>query len=69
MVEALSEEKEATVNTFLKTQEDFSEKNCLWMALRKYECWVWNSDTPMCHKNWKDDSPSDSGGKSLAFLS
>jgi hypothetical protein len=63
MVEIVSEEKGTEIDKFVKTQQDFKDKACLWMALRKYECWVWNSDTPMCHTNWKDEGPTDSGGK------
>jgi len=63
MVEIVSEEKGTNIDKFVKNQQDFKDKACLWMALRKYECWVWNSDSPMCHTNWKDEGPAKSGGK------
>ena len=61
MVEITTEEKQTEVDKFLDGQDDLEDDQSLWMALRKYECWVWTSDTPMCHTKWEDDS-EDSGG-------
>jgi hypothetical protein len=29
-----------------------------WIGLRKFECWVWLSDTPLCYVNWFPGEPS-----------
>ena len=28
-------------------------------GLRKFECWAWASDTPMCYTNWLPGEPND----------
>jgi len=66
-VEIISEEKQKEVDEFLGSQDGLADSEGLWMALRKYECWVWTSDTPMCHKNWEGE-PEGSGGKRLLHL-
>ena len=61
LVEITSAKKQEEVDKFLDGQDGLEDGEGLWMALRKYECWVWTSDTPMCHVNWESE-PSDSGG-------
>ncbi len=40
-----------------------------WIGLRKKECWVWNSNTPVCYKAWHKKYPKDGeGGISTAFI-
>jgi hypothetical protein len=29
------------------------------IGLRRFECWVWLSDTPICYSNWLPGEPSD----------
>ena len=66
MAEITSVEKQQEVDELLDGQNDMEETEGLWMALRKYECWVWTSDTPMCHTNW-DDSSDGSGGLAINY--
>ena len=67
MVEIISDEKQADVDKFLDSQKEMSKVD-LWMALRKYECWVWTSDTPMCYKNWIEESPTNEGGLTIYVI-
>lgn len=62
-MEITSEDKQAKVEEFLETAPDHSDDDSLWIGLRKVECWVWNSDTPMCNPNWESEPDDDSGGK------
>ena len=62
-MEITSPEKQKEVDAFLNKQSELTDKDDLWMALRKYECWVWTSDTPMCHTNWMDETSNKSGGQ------
>ena len=54
--------KKECIQTFLKLSQFFCCKLsgfcsykffcCKLSGLSKKECWVWNSDTPMCYTNW-----------------
>ena len=62
LVEITTEDKQEKVESFLKENDDISE-DTLWIALRKYECWVWTSDTPMCNPKWESEPNEESGGQ------
>ncbi len=60
LVEIHTKEKQEEVKKFLDNEKKKGKH--IWMGLKKFECWVWTSDTPMCYTNWIEENPNDDGG-------
>jgi len=60
LVEIQTKEKQDDLSKFLAGHS--VKVDHFWIGLRRYECWVWNSDTPVCYKNWIEKHSNKTGG-------
>ena len=57
----------STDPTFFK-QDLQGNQQSFWIGLRKFECWIWSSEKPVCLDHWLDQDPEEQGGCTTCVL-